>query len=76
MRIDYQTILGRILSRSCDSFIKNFQVFIFKEDEEEEIELPFSEKELTEKFDGKLEKEMKGPTVEILAKLLKVRQID
>jgi len=47
-------------------------VFIFKEDEEEEIELPFTEEELAEKFEGKLEKEMKGPTYEVLSKLLKV----
>jgi hypothetical protein len=50
-------------------------VFIFKEDEEEEIELPFTEEELKEKFDGKLEKEMKGPTYEVLSKLLKVKTI-
>ncbi len=49
-----------------------FQVFIFKEDEEEEIELPFTEEELAEKFEGKLEKEMKGPSYEVLSKLLKV----
>jgi hypothetical protein len=48
------------------------QVFIFKEDEEEEIELPFTEEELKDKFDGKLEKEMKGPSYEVLSKLLKV----
>jgi hypothetical protein len=47
-------------------------VFIFKEDEEEELELPFTDDELKEKFDGKLEKEMKGPTYEVLSKLLKV----
>jgi hypothetical protein len=51
-------------------------VFIFKEDEEEEIELPFTEEELKEKFDGKLEKEMKGPTYEVLSKLLKVKTIN
>ncbi len=51
-------------------------MFIFKEDEEEEIELPFTEEELKEKFDGKLEKEMKGPTYEVLSKLLKVKTIN
>lgn len=49
------------------------QVLIFKEDEEEEIELPFTDEELVEKFDGKLEREMKGPTFEVLSKLLKVK---
>jgi hypothetical protein len=53
-------------------FSRFFQVFIFKEDEEEEIELPFTEEELKDKFDGKLEKEMKGPSYEVLSKLLKV----
>ena len=50
----------------------HYLVLIFKEDEEEEIELPFTEEELQEKFDGRLEKEMKGPTYEVLSKLLKV----
>ena len=55
-----------------EHFFSRPQVFIFKEDEEEEIELPFTEEELKEKFDGKLEKEMKGPTYEVLSKLMKV----
>ena len=65
---------GRPLSVHCDVTIPFLKVFIFKEDEEEEIELPFTEEELKEKFDGKLEKEMKGPTYEVLSKLLKVRK--
>ena len=43
----------------------HYLVFNFKDEDEEEIELPFSEEELKTKFDGKLEKEMKGPTYEV-----------
>jgi hypothetical protein len=59
--------------KDLNNVTRFFQVFIFKEDEEEEIELPFTEEELKDKFDGKLEKEMKGPSYEVLSKLLKVR---
>ena len=37
----------------------------FNQEDEEDIELPFTEEELKEKFDGKLEKEMKGPTYKV-----------
>ena len=43
----------------------------FNQEDEEEIELPFTEEELKEKYDGKLEKEMKGPTFKVLSTLLK-----
>ena len=44
----------------------HFLVFNFKVDEEEEIELPFTDEEVKEKFDGKLEREISGPTYEVL----------
>ena len=37
-----------------------------------EIELPFTEEELQEKYDGKLEKEMSGETYKVVSKVLKV----
>ena len=48
-----------------------FLVFNFKLEDEEEIELPFTDEELAEKFDGKLEREMSGPTYEVISKILK-----
>merc|ERR1719330_2199147 len=48
----------------------HFLVFNFKVDEEEEIELPFTDEEVKEKFDGKLEREISGPTYEVLAKVI------
>merc|ERR1712029_681223 len=49
----------------------HFLVFNFKVDEEEEIELPFTDEELQEKFDGKLEREINGPTYEVISKIFK-----
>ena len=49
----------------------HFLVFNFKNDDEEEIELPFTDEELQEKFDGKLEREINGPTYEVISKILK-----
>ena len=43
----------------------HFLVFNFKVDEEEEIGLPFTDEEVKEKFDGKLEREISGPTYEV-----------
>ena len=40
-------------------------MFSFRQDEEEDIELPFTEEEIKEKYDGKLEQNMKGPTFEV-----------
>jgi len=48
----------------------HFLVFNFKVDDEEEIELPFTDEEVKEKFDGKLEREISGPTYEVLAKVI------
>eukprot|EP00093_Oithona_nana_P006629 06629.XXX_36124_33230_1 [CDS] Oithona nana genome sequencing. len=49
----------------------HFLVFNFKMEDEEEIELPFTDEELQEKFDGKLEREINGPTYEVISKILK-----
>jgi structure-specific recognition protein 1 len=51
----------------------HYLIFNFKMDDEEEIELPFTEEELQEKYDGKLEKEVRGPTYKVISKILKVR---
>jgi len=50
----------------------HYLVFNFKLDDEVEIELPFTEEELQEKYDGKLEKEMSGETYKVVSKVLKV----
>jgi len=50
----------------------HYLVLSFMQDEETEIELELTDEELKEKYDGKLEKEMKGPTFELVSKLMKV----
>lgn len=40
-------------------------------EEETTIELPFSEKELKDKYEDKLTKEMSGPIYEVLGKIMK-----
>nr|CAG4643801.1 EOG090X02Z1 [Lepidurus arcticus] len=49
----------------------HFLVFLFNNDEEITVELLLSEEELKDKFEGKLEREMSGPTYEVMAKVLK-----
>ncbi|XP_018329457.1 FACT complex subunit Ssrp1 [Agrilus planipennis] len=49
----------------------HFLVLLFNQDEEMSIELPFTEEELKEKYEGKLEKEISGPTYEVLGKVMK-----
>lgn len=49
----------------------HYIVCSFMQDDETEIELPLTEEELQEKYEGKLEKEMKGPTFEVVSKLMK-----
>jgi len=49
----------------------HYLVFSFRQEEEEDIELGFTEEEIKEKFEGKLEKNMKGPTFEVVSKLMK-----
>ncbi|XP_014479243.1 PREDICTED: FACT complex subunit Ssrp1 [Dinoponera quadriceps] len=50
----------------------HYLVLLFKQEEETSIELPFTEKELKEKYEDKLSKELAGPTYEVLGKVMKV----
>ncbi|XP_008482612.1 FACT complex subunit Ssrp1 [Diaphorina citri] len=50
----------------------HFLTLLFNQDETSEMELPFSEQELKEKYEGKLDKELSGPTYEVMAKIMKV----
>ncbi|KAJ8934564.1 hypothetical protein NQ318_017263 [Aromia moschata] len=49
----------------------HFLVLLFNQEDESSIELPFTEEELKEKYEGKLEKELSGPTYEVLGKIMK-----
>ena len=49
----------------------HYLVFSFMQDEDTELELPFTDEEIQEKYDGKLEKDMKGATYEVVSKLMK-----
>nr|CAD7201283.1 unnamed protein product [Timema douglasi] len=49
----------------------HFLVFLFAPEEETTVELPFTDEELKEKFEGKLKKEMSGPTYEVMGKVMK-----
>ncbi|XP_053671007.1 FACT complex subunit Ssrp1 [Anopheles nili] len=50
----------------------HFLVTLFNMEEETNIELPFSEEELKEKYEDKLTKELSGPVYEVLGKIMKV----
>ncbi|XP_013145199.1 PREDICTED: FACT complex subunit Ssrp1 [Papilio polytes] len=50
----------------------HYLVLLFGIEEETSLELPFTEQELTEKYEGKISKELSGPTYEVLAKIMKV----
>lgn len=49
----------------------HYLVLLFNQEEETSIELPFTEKELKEKYEDKLTKELTGPTYEVLGKVSK-----
>uniref|UniRef100_A0A1B6EEE8 FACT complex subunit SSRP1 n=1 Tax=Clastoptera arizonana TaxID=38151 RepID=A0A1B6EEE8_9HEMI len=49
----------------------HYLVLLFGQDEDTSIELPFSEEELQDKFEGKLKKEESGATWEVLGKVMK-----
>ncbi|KAJ8913622.1 hypothetical protein NQ315_013444 [Exocentrus adspersus] len=49
----------------------HFLVLRFNQEDETSIELPFTEEELKEKYEGKLDKELSGPTYEVLGKIMK-----
>ncbi|XP_004520241.1 FACT complex subunit Ssrp1 [Ceratitis capitata] len=50
----------------------HFLVLLFGPEEETSIELPFTEEELKEKYEGKIEKELSGPLYEVMGKVMKV----
>lgn len=50
----------------------HFLVLLFGIDEETTIELPFTERELKDKYEDKLSKELSGPVYEVLGKIMKV----
>jgi len=50
----------------------HFLVLLFGMEEETSLELPFTEEELKEKYEGKLTKEHSGPVYEVLGKIMKV----
>lgn len=50
----------------------HFLVLLFGMEEETSIELPFTEKELKDKYEDKLTKELSGPVYEVLGKIMKV----
>lgn len=50
----------------------HYLVLLFNQDDETSIELPFTDRELKEKYDNKLTKEQSGPTYEVLGKIMKV----
>merc|ERR550532_751674 len=49
----------------------HYLVFSFMQEEDTELELPFTEEELKAKYEGKLEKEMRGPTFQLVSKVMK-----
>ncbi|CAG9561749.1 unnamed protein product [Danaus chrysippus] len=50
----------------------HYLVLLFGIEEETSLELPFTEEDLKEKYEGKITKELSGPTYEVLAKIMKV----
>ncbi|CAG0884008.1 unnamed protein product [Cyprideis torosa] len=48
-----------------------FLIFQFNHEDDIDIELPFTDEELKEKFEGRLEREMSGPTYEVMSKLFR-----
>lgn len=49
----------------------HYLVFLFGQEEDITIELPFTDEELREKYEGKLSKEITGPTYEVMGKVMK-----
>jgi len=62
---------------NCDPPIKQGQtryhclVFIFKEEDEEDIEIPLTDEEIAQNYEGKLEKNMSGPSYDVISKLFR-----
>ncbi|XP_067000810.1 FACT complex subunit Ssrp1 isoform X1 [Anabrus simplex] len=49
----------------------HYLVFQFGQEDDITVELPFTEEELKEKYEGKLSKELTGPTYEVMGKVMK-----
>ncbi|XP_023727049.2 FACT complex subunit Ssrp1-like, partial [Cryptotermes secundus] len=49
----------------------HYLVFLFGQEEDITIELPLTDEELQEKYEGKLSKEITGPTYEVMGKVMK-----
>jgi len=62
---------------NCDPPIKQGQtryhclVFIFKEEEEEDVEIPLTEEEIAQNYEGKLEKNMSGKSYDVISRLFR-----
>jgi len=50
----------------------HYLVLSFMQDEETELELDLTDEDLKDKYENKLEKEMKGPTFELVSRMMKV----
>ena len=50
----------------------HFLILLFNKEDETLVEIGLSEKEIEDKYDGKLQKEMSGPTIDVLAKLMRI----
>lgn len=50
----------------------HFLILLFNKEDETSVELTISSRDLKEKFDGKLEKEMSGATIDVLGQVMKV----
>ncbi|XP_063972147.1 FACT complex subunit Ssrp1 [Diachasmimorpha longicaudata] len=50
----------------------HYLVLLFNQEEETSIELPLTEKELKDRYEDKLPKDLSGPTYEVLGKVMKV----
>ncbi|XP_066990072.1 FACT complex subunit Ssrp1 isoform X1 [Macrobrachium rosenbergii] len=48
-----------------------YLILLFANDDDDQIELPLTEEELQEKYEGRLEKEISGPQFEIISKIFK-----
>ena len=46
-------------------------IFMYQEEEEVDIELPLTEEEIQQKYDGKIRKEMSGKTYEVITDLFR-----
>ncbi|GAB6029829.1 hypothetical protein CHUAL_005538 [Chamberlinius hualienensis] len=50
----------------------HFLILLFTNEEETSLELGLSEREIKEKYEGKIQREMSGPTYEVMSRIMKV----